>query len=53
MLRDPDSAELQQLYGRLSRLQQEGVRQSMITLARATTTPAFVEPPHHHDERND
>ncbi|SFO26820.1 hypothetical protein SAMN05216207_104045 [Pseudonocardia ammonioxydans] len=34
MLRDPDSAELQQLYGRLSRLQQEGVRQPMITLAR-------------------
>ena len=34
MLRDPDSAELQQLYGRLSRLQQEGVRQLMITLAR-------------------
>lgn len=34
MLRDPGSAEVLQLYGRLSRLQQEGVRQLMGTLGR-------------------
>ncbi|MBP2371400.1 hypothetical protein [Pseudonocardia parietis] len=47
MLRDPDSAELQQLYGRLSPLQQEGVRQLMITLAR-DNDPTFVEPQREH-----
>lgn len=34
MLRDPGSAELQQLYGRLTALQQQAVRQLMTTLAR-------------------
>ena len=52
MLRDPASAELQQLYGRLSPLQQQGVRQLMITLAR-DNDPTFVEPGRHDDDRDD
>ena len=52
MLRDPDGAELPQLYGRLSPLQQLGVRQLMITLAR-DNDPTFVEPGRHEDDRDD
>lgn len=43
MLRSPQRAEFQQLYGRLTPLQQEGVRQLMITLVR-DNDPTFTVP---------
>ncbi|WP_308820256.1 hypothetical protein [Pseudonocardia alni] len=49
MLRNPKSAELQQLYGRLTPLQQEGVRRLMITLAK-DNDPTFIAPSDPDDE---
>lgn len=49
MLRSPKSAQLQQLYGRLTPLQQEGVRRLMITLAR-DNDPTFTVPHDQDDE---